>query len=196
MVKLLLIFPLQKKAFKKKALSVDENTYYEILSAFAKSIRGSDTDAALYYCARLIEAGCEPESIARRLIAQASEDVGMADSNALLMSNSALFAIQNLGVPEGLLPLYHAIIYFCEAPKSNSVYKAMQMATDDAKMNKDDEVPLYLCNSRPEIKKYKYPHNFGGYVKQQYLPNGLKDRVYYYPSKNGKEASLVRKKIK
>lgn len=184
-----------EESIQRKALSLDENTFYEILSAFAKSIRGSDTEAALYYTARIIEAGGDAETIARRLIAQASEDIGMADSNALLLATNALFAIQNLGLPEGLLPLNHAIIYFCEAPKSNSVYNAMSSATEDAKNNKDDNIPLYLCNNRPEKSKYKYPHNFGGYVKQQYMPDSLKDRVYYTPSKNGKEANLVRKKV-
>lgn len=185
-----------QESIQQKALSLDENTFYEILSAFAKSIRGSDTEAALYYCARLIEAGCDAETICRRLIAQASEDIGMADSNALLLAVSALYAIKNIGLPEGLLPLNHAIIYFCEAAKSNSVYVAMSKAQEDAKNNKDDNIPLYLCNNRPEKKNYKYPHNFGGYVKQQYLPNSLKDRVYYTPSKNGKEANLTRKKVK
>ena len=185
-----------QESIQQKALSLDENTFYEILSAFAKSIRGCDTEAALYYCARLIEAGCDAETICRRLIAQASEDIGMADSNALLLACSALYAIKNIGLPEGLLPLNHAIIYFCEAAKSNSVYMAMLAAQKDAKECKDDNIPLYLCNNRPEKKNYKYPHNFGGYVKQQYMPDSLKDRVYYKPSKNGKEANLVRKKIK
>lgn len=178
-------------------ISVDENTYYDMLSAFCKSLRGSDTDAALYYAFRLIEAGCDPLLICRRLIAHASEDVGMADSNASLMAMVAMNAVKNLGVPEGEIPLAHAIIYVCEAEKSNSVVVAMNMAKQDASQNPDDNVPEHLKNYHYEVEnvpKYKYPHDFGGYVKQQYLPDKLKDRRYYTPSKNGKEKGMIRKK--
>ncbi len=178
-------------------ISVDENTYYDMLSAFCKSLRGSDTDAALYYAFRLIEAGCDPLLICRRLIAHASEDVGMADSNASLMAMVAMNAVKNLGVPEGEIPLAHAIIYVCEAEKSNSVVVAMNMAKEDAKFNPDDNVPEHLKNYHYDVKnppEYKYPHDFGGYVKQQYLPDKLKDRRYYTPLNNGKEKGMIRKK--
>ena len=188
-----------EQSIQKKALSIDETQFYDMLSCFCKSIRGSDTDAALYYSQRLIRAGCDPLIIARRLIAHASEDIGMADSNALLLATSAMYAVQNLGLPECLIPLSHAIIYACEAEKSNSVVVALNAAKDDAENVKDDNVPNHLKN-HPSINgpktKYKYPHDYGGYVKQQYLPDSLKDKIYYVPSNNGKEKNLVRKKFK
>ncbi|MBQ9792933.1 MAG: replication-associated recombination protein A [Clostridia bacterium] len=180
-------------------ISVDENTYYDMLSAFCKSLRGSDSDAALYWSQRLIVAGCDPLLICRRLIAHASEDVGMADSNAALMAMVAMNAVKNLGMPEGNIPLSHAIIYVCEAEKSNSVIVAMNQAKADAEFNPDDNVPEHLKNYHYEEKDvpgYKYPHEYGGYVKQQYLPNKLKDRVYYKPLNNGREKGMIKKKDK
>jgi len=178
-------------------ISVDENTYYDMLSAFCKSLRGSDSDAALYYAQRLMVAGCDPLLICRRLIAHASEDVGMADSNAALMAMVAMNAVKNLGMPEANLTLSHAIIYVCEAEKSNSVVVAMDNAKADAEFNPDDNIPEHLKNYHYEEENppmYKYPHNYGGYVKQQYLPNKLKDKVYYKPSNNGREKGLIKKK--
>ena len=123
----------------------------------------------------------------------------MADSNALLLAVSAMYAVQNMGIPEGLIPLSHAIIYACEAEKSNSVVVAMNAARQDAEMIRDDVVPNHLKN-HPTINgpktKYKYPHDYGGYVKQQYLPDKLKDRIYYVPGENGKEKNLIRKKFR
>ncbi len=184
----------------RKALSMDENMYYDFLSAFCKSLRGCDVEGALYYSQRLIKAGCDPMIIARRLVAHSSEDVGMADSNALLLSTSAMYAVEKMGLPEGLIPLTHAIIYVCEAEKSNSVIKALNMAENDAINFTDNNIPNHLKN-HPSTNndghgKYKYPHDYGGYVKQQYMPDSLKDRVYYYPSKNGKEKNLIRKKFR
>ncbi len=183
----------------KKAMSLDESMYYDILSAFCKSIRGSDSDAALYYAHRLIKAGCDPKIIARRLIAHCSEDIGMADSNALLLACCALYSCQNLGEPECLLNLSHAIVYACEAEKSNAVYNAMHMAMEDAEKVKDDKILNNLKNhpsTNPDgTSTYLYPHDFGGYVYQQYMPNSLKDRVYYKPTSNGREAGLKRKKF-
>ncbi|MFQ6724393.1 MAG: replication-associated recombination protein A [Clostridia bacterium] len=188
-----------EQCIQQKAISVDENMYYDLLSCFCKSIRGSDTEAALYYSQRLINAGCDPLLIARRLIAHCSEDIGMADSNALLLANAAHYAIKNLGMPEGNLALSHAIIYACEAEKSNSVYVAMGKANTDAVMFADDKIPEYLKNYHYDTDNpnpYKYPHDYGGYVDQQYMPDSLKDRVYYTPSNNGREKNLVRKKDK
>lgn len=188
-----------EQCVQQKAISVDENAYYDLLSCFCKSIRGSDSDAALYYSQRLISAGCDPLLIARRLIAHCSEDIGMADSNALLLAISAHYAIKNLGLPEGNIPLAHAIIYACEAEKSNSVIKALGKANLDAEKFSDDKIPEYLKNYHYDTEvtqEYKYPHDYGGYVKQQYLPDSLKDRIYYEPSGNGKEKNLVRKKDK
>lgn len=182
-----------------KPMSLDENMYYDMLSAFCKSVRGSDTEAALYYAHRMIKAGIDPKIIARRLIAHSSEDIGMADSNALLLSCCALYSCEKLGEPECLLNLSHAIIYACEAEKSNSVLNAMHLAQEDAEKIKDDKVPNNVKNhpstNADGTGNYKYPHDFGGYVFQQYLPNSLKDRVYYTPSNNGKEMGLKRKKI-
>ena len=190
-----------EESIQRKALSFDEQMYYDMLSAFCKSLRGSDANAALYYMQRLIKGGCDPLLIFRRLIAHSSEDVGMADPQALVVATSAMVAFEKMGLPEGLLPLSQAIIYVCEAEKSNSVVVAMDMAGEDAINVKDDTVPPWVKNAvygSEEDKKlasqYKYPHNYGGYVKQQYLPDKLKDRVYYRPKTNGKEKNLVRKK--
>lgn len=189
-----------KQSTDKKALSLDENMYYDFLSAFCKSIRGSDTEAALYYSQRLIKAGCDPMIIARRLVAHTSEDIGMADSNAMLLATSAMYAVEKMGQPEGLIPLTHAIIYACEAEKSNSVITAMHLAENDAINFTDNHVPNHLKNHPSTNKdghgKYKYPHDYGGYVKQQYLPDSLKDRNYYIPSNNGREKNLIRKKYR
>lgn len=181
-----------------KAFSLDETKYYDYLSAFCKSIRGSDPDAALFYSSRMIEAGVDPQIIARRLIAHCSEDIGMADSNALLLATCALYSIKNLGVPEALLNLSHAIVYACTAEKSNSVYLAMAKAQEAAKKYPDTEAPYHLRN-HPSINdtkkaKYKYPHDYGGWVKQQYLPDELKNEVFYNPSSNGKEKNIKVKK--
>ena len=184
----------------KKPLSVDTQMHFDLLSVFCKSIRGSDTDAALFYSQRLIQSGCDPLIIARRLIAHCSEDIGMADSNALLLAIAAFTAIEKIGLPEAMLNLSHAIIYACEAEKSNSVLIAMEEAKKDAVSLRDDFVPNHLKNHPTTNKdghgKYKYPHDYGGYCKQQYLPDAIKDHVYYKPKNNGKEKNLIRKKFK
>ncbi len=187
-----------EESIQKKALSVDESMYYDMLSAFCKSLRGSDADAAVYWAIRLIESGCDPMLIARRLIAHSAEDVGMADPLAQLMATSAMFAIQNIGMPEGRLPLVNSIIYVCEASKSNSVVNALDKAVELVNKSKDDNVPMYLRDANFKLEKvegYKYPHLFGGWVEQQYLPDSLRDEKLYIPSKNGKEANLVRAKV-
>ena len=183
-----------EESIQQKAMSFDENLYYDILSAFCKSLRGSDANAALYYMQRLIKGGCDPLLLARRLVVHSAEDVGLADPNALVVATNALLAYQNLGLPEGLIPLSEAIIYVCEAEKSNTVVEAMYAAEDDAVNIKDDNVPAHLKNyefaSKEDKEKkagYKYPHDYGGYVEQQYLPDQLKDRVYYKPNNNGYE---------
>ena len=183
-----------EESIQRKALSYDEQMYYDMLSAFCKSLRGSDANAGLYYMQRLIQGGCDPLLICRRVIAHSAEDVGMADPQALVIATSALTAMEKMGLPEGLLPLSQAIIYVCEAEKSNSVVVAMDMAKEDAINVKDDTVPPHVKNAvygSEEDKKlarnYKYPHNYGGYVEQQYLPDSIKDRVYYVPQNNGYE---------
>lgn len=186
-----------EQSIQRKALSYNEDLYYDILSAFCKSLRGSDSDAALYYAMRLIEGGCDPVLVIRRLIAHSAEDVGMADPNALVVATSALTAFQNMGYPEGLIPLAEAIIYVCEAEKSYSVKNALLAARRDAVANKDDDIPKYLRDNsfgskemKADSGKYLFPHDFGGWVKQQYLPDGLKDRVYYSPTEYGYEKQV------
>ena len=186
-----------EESIQQKALSFDEQMYYDMLSAFCKSLRGSDANAALYYMQRLIKGGCDPLLIIRRVIAHSAEDVGMADPNALVVATSALLAYERMGLPEGLLPISEAIIYVCEAEKSNSVVIAMDKAAKDATEIKDDAVPPWVKNAvygsdsdKAAARQYKYPHDYGGYVKQQYLPDGLKDRVYYIPKDNGYEKTV------
>ncbi len=181
-------------------LAINDDSYYDILSAYCKSIRGSDAESALFYANKLIDSGIDPLILSRRLIAHASEDIGMADSNALLLACLAHYSLEKLGLPEGNLALSHAIIYACEASKSNSVYIAMSKAKEDVEKTKVVTIPNNLKNhpstNADGTKNYLYPHDFGGYVYQQYLPNELKDREYYFPSNNGKEKGLVRKKVK
>lgn len=187
-----------EECVQKKVLSIDESMYYDMLSAFCKSLRGSDSDAAVYWAIRLIESGCDPLLIARRLIAHSAEDVGMADPMAQVMATSAMFALQNMGMPEGRLPLVNSIIYVCEASKSPSVVDALDKAVELVNKTMDDTVPLHLRDANFKVEKvegYKYPHSFGGWVEQQYLPDSLKDEQIYIPSKNGREANLVRAKI-
>ncbi len=186
-----------EQSIQQKALSVDTSLYYDMLSAFCKSLRGSSPEGALFYAQRLIEAGCDPLLIARRLVVHSSEDVGLANSNALVVAVSALTALQNLGLPEGMIPLTHAIIYVCTSPKSNAVVNAMYSAEADAKKLYMDAVPGHLKNAvygneeeKKESKGYKYPHNFGGYCKQQYLPDAIADHKYYFPTDNGEEKNI------
>lgn len=188
-----------EQSIQRKALSYNEDSYYNYLSAFCKSLRGSDSDAALYYAMRLIEGGCDPMLVARRLVVHSAEDVGMSDPNAMVVASSAMYILEKTGYPEGLIPLSNAIVYVCEAPKSNSVVTAMNAAKRDAREVRDDEgVPPYLKDNsfgdRPtkaQSGKYKYPHDYaGGYVDQQYLPDKLKDRVYYKPSDYGYERTV------
>ena len=187
-----------EQSIQRKALSYNEDTYYDFLSAFCKSLRGSDSDAALYYAFRLIEGGCDPMLILRRLVVHASEDVGMADPNALVVATSAMVAFGHLGAPEGLIPMSNAIVYVCEAEKSNSVILAMDAAKRAAREVRDDNVPPYLKDSsygdraaKAASAAYKYPHNYGGWVEQQYLPDSLKDEVFYRPQGRGYEKTVA-----
>ncbi len=188
-----------EQSIQKKALSYDEDSYYDIISAFCKSLRGSDSDAALYYAHRLISGGCDPLLVFRRLLAHSAEDVGMADPNALVVATSALTAFTHMGLPEGLLPLSEAIIYVCEAPKSNSVVIAMDEAKAAAESHLDDTVPHHLRNpvymdkeSKKLSAKYKYPHDYGGYVEQQYLPDSLVGSKFYRPKGAGYEKTVLK----
>ena len=188
-----------EQSIQRKALSYNEDEYYDYLSAFCKSLRGSDSNAALYYAMRLIEGGCDPMTIARRLVVHSSEDVGMADPNALVVATSAMYAFEKIGYPEGLIPLSNAIVYVCEAPKSNAACNAYHAAMTDAREVRDDDgVPPYLKDNtfgdktaKAQSRNYKYPHNYAeGYVEQQYMPEKLKDRVYYTPKDIGFEKTV------
>ena len=188
-----------EQSIQQKSLAYNEDAFYDYLSAFCKSLRGSDANAALYYAMRLIEGGGDPLTVFRRLIVHSADDVGMSDPNALVVATSALTAFEKIGYPEGLIPLSEAIIYVCEAPKSNTVVTAMNAAKRDAKEVRDDDgVPAYLKDNtfgdkqtKAQSLKYKYPHDYaGGFVEQQYLPDKLKDRIYYVPSDYGYEKTV------
>ena len=163
-------------------------------------MRGSDSNAALYWCERLLAAGCDPMLIARRIVIQSAEDVGMADPLALVVATSAMTALQNVGLPEGKIPLAEAIVYVSEAPKSNRAYMAQHLADEAVNRIKNESVPIYLQDpnykGEDKIGGYLYPHDFGGYVKQQYLPDELKDEVFYTPTENGFEKTIKERQEK
>jgi putative ATPase len=180
-------------AVQKKAIVYDRqgDAHYDVISAFIKSIRGSDPDAALFWLARMIEAGEDPRFIARRLIVHASEDIGMADSRALLVAVAAAQAVEHVGLPEARLNLAHATVYLATAPKSNSVYAAIGAAFEDAPSA--EPVPLHLRDASYRGAKqlghgkgYRYPHEFPGHaVEQEYRPASVSGRRYYRPSGQG-----------
>ena len=188
------------QSMQKKALSVDTQSYYDMLSAFIKSMRGSDADAALLWFARLLEAGCDPMLLARRIVVHASEDVGLAEPSALSVAVSAMTALQNVGLPEARIPLAQAVLYICNAPKSNSVVEAIDSAIAVARQNPDATVPAHLIDANfpretdQKHSQYKYPHAYGGWVQQQYLPDRLKDAKFYTPTGNGKDTGCKQKK--
>jgi len=177
-----------ESCFQRKKSLLSEQKFYDILSAFCKSMRGSDPDATIYYLTRLLNAGCDPTILARRIIAHSSEDVGLADSNALIVAVSAMNALKSIGMPEATLSLAHAALYVAKAPKSNSVYLALHRGLEQ---NPDDEIPVYLKDktyaNKQETSKYKYPHDYGGTVVQTYLPNSLKEKKFYIPTGNGED---------
>lgn len=162
--------------------------HYDIISAFIKSIRGSDPDAALYWLARMIECGEDPKFIARRLVISASEDVGLANPNALLLANAAFDAVNKIGWPEGRIPLAEATVYLATSPKSNSAYLAVDEALACVRKTGNQPVPLHLRNAPTQLMKslgyhdgYKYAHDFPDhFVEQQYLPDQLKDSRFWH----------------
>jgi len=169
------------------------DAHYDVVSAFIKSIRGSDPDAALFWLARMITAGEDPRFIARRLVVHASEDIGLADPRALLIATAAAHAVEYVGLPEARINLAQATIYLARAPKSNSVISAINAAMADAESS--DPVPLHLRDASYKGAKqlghgegYKYPHSYPGHrVEQEYRPERFKDRRYYEPSGEGEE---------
>ena len=176
----------------------DGDQHYDITSAFIKSIRGSDVDAALHYLALMIEAGEDPRFIARRLVIHASEDIGMADPTALQTATAAANAVQFIGMPEGRLPLAQATIHLATAPKSPSVIKAIDAALADVRAGRTGAVPPHLRDGHYEGAKkighavgYLYPHDDPrGVVEQRYMPEGLDDARYYQPTDHGAEKRI------
>ncbi len=172
--------------------------HYDIISAFIKSIRGSDPDAAIYWLARMLEGGEDIKFIARRLIISASEDIGLANPNAMLIANACFEAIDKIGMPEARIPLAEATVYLATSPKSNSAYLAVDAALAKVKETGDLPVPLHLRNAPTALMKklnygadYKYAHDFENhYVDQQYLPDKLVDTKFYEPAPNAKEEQI------
>lgn len=190
-----------EQSIQQKALSMTEDMYYDMISAFIKSMRGSDSNAALYWAERLIEAGCDPMLIGRRIMIHACEDVGMADPNAIVVATSCVQAFEKIGLPEGRIPLAEGIIYVAEAPKSNKVVEALGGAENAVKTIKHETVPVYLRDPNykgndERVSGYKYPHDYGGWVKQQYLPDEIKDAVFYEPTENGFEKEIKERQKK
>ena len=188
-----------EESIQKPVIRCDESLYYDMLSAFCKSLRGSDADAALAWFARLLYAGVDPRLIARRIIAHASEDVGLANPTAMLQAVAAAQALETIGMPEAKLPISQAIIAVCESPKSNSVVMALDQSVADAEKGGFGPVPAYLRdthysgNERVGAKgeQYKYPHDYPGhYVQQEYMPPEVRGRRYYIPSDQGQELKL------
>jgi putative ATPase len=169
--------------------------HYDVASAFIKSMRGGDVDAALHYLARMAEAGEDPRFIARRIVILASEDIGMADPNALVVTVAAAQAVALIGWPEARLTLAEAVIYCCLAPKSNAVITAIGAAAADIRSGLAGPVPAHLRDAHYQGAKqiehghgYRYPHDFpGGVVAQQYAPDAVADREYYHPTEAGAE---------
>jgi len=172
--------------------------HYDTISAFIKSIRGSDPDAALYWMAVMLEGGEDPKYIARRLIVHAAEDIGLADPNALSIATAAASAVDYVGLPEARIPLAEAVIYLCTAPKSNSTKVAIDKALAAVRSSSRINVPAHLGDTShsqagPKLGKgkgYKYPHDFGGYVEQSYLPAELAKLSLYNPGDNGYENTI------
>lgn len=177
------------------AYDKDGEMHYDIVSAFIKSIRGSDPDAAIYWLARMVEGGEDPAFIARRLVISASEDVGLANPNALLIANACFDTIMKIGWPEGRIPLAEATVYLATSPKSNSAYLAVDTALAEVRKSGNQPVPLHLRNSPTELmeelgygKDYKYAHDFPGhFVNQQYLPDALRNTIFWNPQDNSAE---------
>ena len=180
------------------AYDKDGEMHYDIISAFIKSIRGSDPDGALYWLARMVEGGEDPAFIARRLVISASEDIGLANPNALLLANAAFDAVMKIGWPEGRIPLAEATVYLATSPKSNSAYEGINHALELVRETGNLPVPLHLRNAPTKLMKqlgygnnYKYAHAYqGNFVKQQFLPDEVNDTRIWHPQANAQESKL------
>lgn len=177
--------------------------HYDIISAFIKSIRGSDPDAALYWMARMIEGGEDPQFIARRLVISAAEDIGLANPNALLLANAAFDAVMKIGWPEGRIPLADAAIYLATSPKSNSAYMGINTAIEEVRQSGNQPVPLPIRNAPTKLMEqlgyhdgYKYPHDYpGNFTPQQYLPDAMKDKRFWHAQHSPAEEKLYQRML-
>ena len=185
------------------AYDKDGEMHYDIISAFIKSIRGSDPDAALYWLARMIEGGEDPQFIARRLVISASEDIGLANPNALLLANAAFDAVMKIGWPEGRIPLAEATVYLATSPKSNSAYLGVDAALDLVRRTGNQPVPLPIRNAPTQLMKelgyhdgYKYPHDFvGHFTPQQYMPDALQNERLWHGQHNPTEEKMYQRMV-
>lgn len=185
------------------AYDKDGEMHYDIISAFIKSIRGSDPDAALYWLARMIEGGEDPKFIARRLVISAAEDIGLANPNALLLANAAFDAVQKIGWPEGRIPLAECTVYLATSPKSNSAYLGIDAALDLVRRTGNQPVPLHIRNAPTQLMKdlgyhdgYKYPHDFPGhFTPQQYLPDALVNERLWHGQHSPSEQKLYERMV-
>ena len=176
----------------------DGEMHYDIISAFIKSIRGSDPNAAIYYLARMLDGGEDPLFIARRLCLSASEDVGLANPNALLLANATFQVVNQIGMPEGRIPLAECTVYLASSPKSNASYMALEEALGVVREDRTRAVPLHLRNAPTKLMSdlgysdgYKYAHDYPGhFVDQEFMPKGLEGRVFYHPAPNKHEDAL------
>ena len=177
----------------------DGEMHYDIISAFIKSVRGSDANAAVYWMARMLDGGEDPLFIARRLCILAAEDIGLANPNALLLANSTFQIVHTIGMPEARIPLSECAIYLASSPKSNSAYLAVNTALEVAKQTRGAAVPLHLRNAPTALMSdlgysdgYKYAHDFPGhFVDLEFMPNELKGQVFYQPQNNKHEDTLA-----
>jgi putative ATPase len=192
-----------EEALQKKAFLYDKSgeEHYNLISALHKSLRGSDPDAALYWLGRMLEAGEDPLYLARRMIRFASEDVGMADPQALQVAVSAMEAFHFIGLPEGNLALAQAAVYLATAPKSNALYTAYQGVEKDVRELENMPVPLHIRNAPTSLMRnlgygtgYQYPHDYPDhFIEEEYLPENLRGRIYYRPSEQGFEREIKKR---
>lgn len=185
------------------AYDKDGEMHYDIISAFIKSIRGSDPDAALYWMARMIEGGEDPKFIARRVVISAAEDIGLANPNALLLANAAFDAVNKIGWPEGRIPLAEAVVYLATSPKSNSAYLGIDAALAEVRRSGNQPVPLPIRNAPTQLMKqlgyhdgYLYPHDYpGNFVQQQYLPDEVVDKRFWHAQHSPMEEKLYQRML-
>ncbi len=186
------------------AYDKDGEMHYDIISAFIKSIRGSDPDAALYWLARMIEGGEDPRFIARRIVISAAEDIGLANPNALLLANAAFDAVDKIGWPEGRIPLAEAVVYLATSPKSNSAYLGIDAALSEVRTSGNQPVPLHIRNAPTKLMAelgyhdgYKYPHDYPGhFTTQQYLPDNIKGKRFWHAQHSPSEEKLYQRMLR